>query len=259
MRLPFEVADYVDFYSSLHHASNVGRMFRPDDEPLKPNWRHLPVAYHGRAGTVVVSGTPVVRPCGQFREPGSDRPTFGPTRRLDLEAEVGFVVGVPSQPGRPVPVDALGMLLPDMRVPVMEAAEVAAHEALTRLSDNLLRADAFIPSQTWEREGWQPYEPDALRLYVVDVTGQPIEGGDLPEMVRDWPTDDDPRAFGQAAGEFLGPGTRCGVVEDDLGETWFAELSSANENTLWTTDGVNRFRVLARPLLPHEERSCPEL
>ena len=65
LSMPFEVADYVDFYCSLHHATNVGRIFRPDDEPLKPNWRHLPVGYHGRAGTVVVSGSEVRRPQGQ--------------------------------------------------------------------------------------------------------------------------------------------------------------------------------------------------
>ena len=105
--LPFTVADYVDFYSSVHHATNVGRMFRPGDDPLQPNWRHLPVAYHGRAGTVVASGTPIVRPAGQFLDPDTDTPSFGPTRRLDLEAEVGFVVGVGSGPGRPVPVGAM--------------------------------------------------------------------------------------------------------------------------------------------------------
>ncbi|MGW8849088.1 fumarylacetoacetase [Streptomyces xiamenensis] len=101
--LPFEVADYVDFYASEHHAANVGRMFRPDGEPLTPNWKHLPIGYHGRAGTVVVSGTPVVRPSGQRRPPGADAPDFGPSRRLDIEAEVGFVVGTPSTPGEPVP------------------------------------------------------------------------------------------------------------------------------------------------------------
>jgi fumarylacetoacetase len=106
LHLPFEVADYVDFYCSLDHASNVGRMFRPDAEPLLPNWRHLPIAYHGRAGTVVVSDTPVTRPAGQRRPPGEEAPTFGPTTRLDIEAEVGFVVGVASHQGEPVPVDA---------------------------------------------------------------------------------------------------------------------------------------------------------
>jgi fumarylacetoacetase len=105
LHLPFEVADYVDFYSSLQHAENVGRIFRPDSAPLTPNWRHLPIGYHGRAGTVRVSGTPVVRPNGQRPEPGGD-PSFGPSRRLDFEAEVGFVVGTPSETGRPVPVGA---------------------------------------------------------------------------------------------------------------------------------------------------------
>jgi fumarylacetoacetase len=106
LRLPFEVADYVDFYSSLEHATNLGRMFRPDQEPLLPNWRWLPVAYHGRAGSVVVSGTDVVRPRGQRKAPDEDAPTFGPSRRLDFELELGFVVGVPTELGQPVPVDA---------------------------------------------------------------------------------------------------------------------------------------------------------
>jgi fumarylacetoacetase len=106
LRLPFEVADYVDFYSSLEHATNLGRMFRPDQEPLLPNWRWLPVAYHGRAGSVVVSGTDVVRPGGQRKAPDDDAPTFGPSRRLDFELELGFVVGVPTKLGEPVPVDA---------------------------------------------------------------------------------------------------------------------------------------------------------
>jgi fumarylacetoacetase len=96
LHLPFTVADYADFYCSLDHASNVGRIFRPDAEPLLPNWRHLPVGYHGRAGTVVVSGTPIVRPSGQRRPPGAEAPTYGPSVRLDIEAEVGFVLGVGS-------------------------------------------------------------------------------------------------------------------------------------------------------------------
>jgi fumarylacetoacetase len=104
LHLPVEVADYVDFYASLEHASNVGRIFRPDQEPLLPNWRHLPVGYHGRAGTVVPSGTPVVRPSGQRR--GDDGPTYGPSSRLDIEAELGFVVGTPSELGSPVPYGA---------------------------------------------------------------------------------------------------------------------------------------------------------
>jgi len=106
MHLPVEVADYVDFYASLEHASNVGRIFRPDQEPLLPNWRHLPVGYHGRSGTVVASGTRVVRPCGQRKAPTEDAPSYGPSRRLDIEAELGFVVGSPSAMGDRVGVDA---------------------------------------------------------------------------------------------------------------------------------------------------------
>ncbi|WP_103503495.1 MULTISPECIES: fumarylacetoacetase [unclassified Streptomyces] len=107
LHLPFEVADYVDFYASEHHASNVGRMFRPDGEPLTPNWKHMPIGYHGRAGTVVVTGTPVTRPNGQRKAPDATAPDFGPSRRLDIEAEVGFVVGAPAAPGVPAPQTSL--------------------------------------------------------------------------------------------------------------------------------------------------------
>jgi fumarylacetoacetase len=93
LRLPFEVADFVDFYASIDHASNVGKILRPGADPLSANWRHLPIGYHGRAGSVVVSGTDVYRPCGQRREPDAAGPVFGPTQRLDIEAELGFVVG----------------------------------------------------------------------------------------------------------------------------------------------------------------------
>lgn len=103
---PFEVADFVDFFSSEHHATNTGRIFRPNGEPLTPNWKRLPVAYHGRSGTVYPSGTPVIRPSGQRRTPGDPEPSYGPSLRLDFEAEVGFVAGVPSVAGHRVPAEA---------------------------------------------------------------------------------------------------------------------------------------------------------
>ncbi|MEV4433643.1 fumarylacetoacetase [Streptomyces sp. NPDC049555] len=106
LHLPFEVADYVDFYASEHHASNVGRIFRPGADPLTPNWKHLPIGYHGRAGTIVVSGTDVVRPRGQRKAPTDEAPTFGPSLRLDIEAEVGFVVGTPAPENTPVTLDS---------------------------------------------------------------------------------------------------------------------------------------------------------
>jgi fumarylacetoacetase len=103
-QLAFTVADYVDFYSSEQHAANVGAIFRPDAPSLPAAWRYLPIGYHGRAGTVVVSGTDVVRPCG-WRHDASGGVSFGPSLRLDIEAEVGFVVGVPSERGTPVALD----------------------------------------------------------------------------------------------------------------------------------------------------------
>ena len=101
--LPISVGDYVDFYSSIHHATRVGRLFRPDGEPLLPNWRHLPIGYHGRAGTVVASGADVPRPCGLLATDGGV--VRGPSVQLDYEAEVGFVVGVGNERGRPVAPD----------------------------------------------------------------------------------------------------------------------------------------------------------
>lgn len=102
MRLPVEIGDYVDFYSSIEHATNLGRIFRPDAEALLPNWRWLPVGYHGRSGTIVVDGTPIRRPRGQRKPPGAGVPEFGPSRRLDIELEMGFVAGPGNELGAPI-------------------------------------------------------------------------------------------------------------------------------------------------------------
>ena len=105
LHLPIEVADYVDFYASEDHAANVGQIFRPDNAALPPNWKHLPIGYHGRSGTVVVSGTDVVRPTGQRKGPKDPAPVFGPSSRLDIEAELGYVVGGSTAIGSRVAVD----------------------------------------------------------------------------------------------------------------------------------------------------------
>lgn len=104
LHLPIRIGDYTDFYASEEHASNVGRMFRPQANPLLPNWKHLPVAYHGRASSIVVSGTPVKRPNGQFLGP-DQQPVFGPSNALDFELELGMVIGKSSKLGEPVSVD----------------------------------------------------------------------------------------------------------------------------------------------------------
>jgi len=92
MLLPIKIGDYTDFYSSLEHATNVGKLFRPDN-PLLPNWKHLPVAYHGRASSIVVSGTDIHRPQGQTMPPNAEIPIFGPSKRMDFELETAFVIG----------------------------------------------------------------------------------------------------------------------------------------------------------------------
>jgi fumarylacetoacetase len=191
--LPFTVADYVDFYSSIEHATNVGRLFRPDGDPLLPNWRHLPVGYHGRAGTVVVSGTPVVRPSGQRlapadpdrgspdREPvgsfvGDQQVVHGPTRRLDVELEVGTVVGAPSTPGHPVP-----------------AAEAMDHVFGVALVNDWSARDI----QAWESQPLGPFLGKSFATSVAAwitplaaleacrVPGPPQEPEPLPYLQRD--------------------------------------------------------------------------
>lgn len=105
MLLPFAPGDYVDFYSSIEHATNLGKIFRPDGEALMPNWRWIPIGYHGRSSTIVVDGTPIVRPNGQRKAPTESVPSFGPSRLLDIELEVGFVTGPGNRMGAPIPIE----------------------------------------------------------------------------------------------------------------------------------------------------------
>ena len=104
LHMPVEIGDYTDFYSSREHASNVGAMFRDPNNPLLPNWTHMPIAYHGRSSTVGLSGMTIRRPSGQVR-PGDTDPILSPTRELDFELEVGFIVGPGNPAGQPIGVD----------------------------------------------------------------------------------------------------------------------------------------------------------
>jgi fumarylacetoacetase len=105
MQLPAQIGDYTDFYSSYHHAHNVGTMLRGPENALMPNWKWLPVAYHGRASSIVLSGTDVRRPHGQTKPPDALAPLFGPSRSLDYELEMAFLIGTPNKLGEPVPID----------------------------------------------------------------------------------------------------------------------------------------------------------
>jgi fumarylacetoacetase len=106
MQMPADIGDYTDFYSSKEHATNVGIMFRGKENALMPNWLHLPVAYHGRASSGVLSGTPVRRPRGQVKPDEADAPVFSPSRLLDFELEMGFFTGPGNELGTPIPVDS---------------------------------------------------------------------------------------------------------------------------------------------------------
>jgi fumarylacetoacetase len=202
LRLPFDVADYVDFYSSREHATNLGRMFRPDQEPLLPNWRWLPVAYHGRAGSVVVSGTDVVRPRGQRKAPDEDAPTFGPTRRLDFELELGFVVGVPTELADAVPVEAFAdhvfgvVLVNDWSARDIQAWEYvplgpnlgksfqtsisAWVTPLSSLEDARVEAPAQEPPALPHLEGARDWGLDIA--LEVELNGEPISRGNAKTL-----------------------------------------------------------------------------
>src|SRR5512140_2900075 len=105
MKLPARIGDYTDFYSSYHHAHNVGTMLRGPENALMPNWKWLPVAYHGRASSIVVSGTEVRRPNGQTKPPDASAPVFGPSKSLDFELETAFFIGPGNPLGQPVSID----------------------------------------------------------------------------------------------------------------------------------------------------------
>src|SRR6184192_2943634 len=105
MKLPARIGNYTDFYSSYHHAHNVGTMLRGPENALMPNWKWLPVAYHGRASSVVVSGTDVRRPSGQTKAPDAAAPAFGPTKSFDYELETALLIGPGNSLGEPIPID----------------------------------------------------------------------------------------------------------------------------------------------------------
>ena len=105
MQLPAEIGGYTDFYASIDHATNVGRLFRPEN-PLLPNYKHVPIAYNGRTSSIVIGGTAIHRPCGQIKTATTDAPIFGPTQSLDYELEIGFLIGGENPLGKRVPIES---------------------------------------------------------------------------------------------------------------------------------------------------------
>jgi fumarylacetoacetase len=156
MQLPAAIGDYTDFYVGIHHANNIGRQFRPDS-PLLPNYKYVPIGYHGRASSVRPSGTPVIRPNGQRKAPDAPAPSFGPARRLDYELELGIWVGQGNELGAPIPIGEAGghvagyCLLNDWSARDLQAWEYQplgpflAKNFLTTVSPWVVTAEAMAP------------------------------------------------------------------------------------------------------------------
>lgn len=164
MLLPVDIGDYTDFYASIHHAANVGSMFRPDN-PLLPNYKHVPIAYHGRASSIVVSGAGVKRPSGQTKAAEAEGPTFGPSRMLDYESELGFFVGRGNVQGESISID----------------------EAPSRIFGFCLVNDwSARDIQSWE---YQPLGPFLAKNFATTispwvVTSSALEPFRIPAMTR---------------------------------------------------------------------------
>jgi fumarylacetoacetase len=268
MHLPVEVADYVDFYASEHHASNVGRIFRPGGDPLTPNWKHLPIGYHGRSGTVVGSGADVIRPSGQRKAPDDVTPTFGPSRRLDIEAELGFVVGGPTTPGEPVPVaDADQHLFGAVLLNDWSARDIQAWEYVplgpflgksfaTSISPWVITTDALraarvaLPGQHPEPLPYlrgEPTDDGAGTAYGLDIALEVEWNGTVVTRPRYrdmyWsPTQMlahlTSNGASLRAGDLFGSGTISGPERDTRG--CFLELTWSGQEPVTLADGSTR-------------------
>ncbi len=267
MHLPFKVAGYTDFYSGRHHAENVGTMFRGSDNALPPNWLSLPIGYNGRASTVVVGGTQIRRPWGQIKPSGADLPVFAPSRRLDIELELGAVVGTPSQMGVPISVAEAAetifgyVLLNDWSARDIQAWEYQplgpfqAKAFATSISPWVVTAAALAPFRVdtppRERE-LLPYldEPGPM-LYDIDleVLMQPT-GAEHPtvisrtnyrEMYYSAPQQLAHHASSgcrMETGDLLGSGTISGATRESRGS--LLELSWGGKEPLTLSTGESR-------------------
>jgi len=178
LHLAFRVAGYTDFYAGRHHAENVGTMFRGPENALPPNWLHLPIGYNGRASSVVVSGTPVRRPWGQIRPQGAEAPIFAPSRRFDIELELGAIVGTPSDIGRPVTVaEAEAMIFGYVLLNDWSARDIQAWE-YQPLGPFQAKATATTIS---------PWIVPAEALRPFRASGQPREVPLLPYLAEPHP------------------------------------------------------------------------
>ena len=270
--LPVAIGDYSDFYTGIHHATNVGRILRPDN-PLLPNYKWVPIGYHGRASSVIVSGTPVRRPCGQLKPPDAPAPAFLPTKRLDYEAELGFVAGGGNRLGEPVRIakaleHVFGVvLLNDWSARDIQAWEYQplgpflAKSFATTVSPWVVTLDALEPYRcpAFRREVGDP----APLPYLFDNEDQRQGGYDIEvEMNLRTSKTKKPTRLSRAsfrdsywtlaqmvahqtsngcnlqAGDLLGSGTLSGTRADSLGS--LIELTQAGKKPLDLGNGETR-------------------
>ena len=271
MHLPVAVGDYVDFYSSIEHATNLGRILRPNGEPLLPNYRHVPIGYHGRSATIVPSGTPVRRPHGQRLPPGASAPEFAPSAMLDVELEMGWFAGPGNALGELIPADAVRehvfgyVLVNDWSARDIQAWEYQplgpflAKSFATSISPWIVTLDALEPFRVAEPErdpeplpylrATEPWAYD-LELEMLLQTARMRERGRAPVSVSRtnframyWTvaqqlahvTSNGARI---RPGDLFGTGTISGTPQGTQGS--FIELTARGANPLALPDGETR-------------------
>ncbi|WP_378942946.1 fumarylacetoacetase [Paracoccus sp. R86501] len=265
MHLPLTVAEFTDFYASRQHATNVGTMFRGAENALPPNWLHIPIGYNGRASTVVVSGTPIHRPNGQTRAKDAAMPAFGPSTRLDIELEIGTIVGTPSKMGQPVTTDqARRMIFGHVLLNDWSARDIQAWEYqplgpfqakafATSISPWIVTTAALAPfaTPTPPRDhDLLPYlAEDAPGLFDIDLSVALSTGGAAQTISR---TNMRHLYYSPAqqlahhassgcamrTGDLLGSGTISGDGDDSMGS--LLELTWGGERPLRLADGQTR-------------------
>jgi fumarylacetoacetase len=225
--LPCEPGDYTDFYASIHHATNVGSMFRPDN-PLLPNYKWLPVAYHGRASSVVVSGTPVRRPCGQISDAPGGPPVFAPSRRLDYELELGAFLGPGNRMGDPIPI-----------------AEAEDHIAGVCLLNDWSARDI----QAWE---YQPLGPFLAKNFATTISPWVV----TIEALEPFRREPEPRpAGGPAPLPHLTPIKPCAF--NITFEVWLRTQRMTEPVRLSQSNFASMYWTLAQMVAHHTSNGCP--
>ncbi len=264
LHMPFSVTEYTDFYAGRHHAFNVGTMFRGPDNALPPNWLHIPIGYNGRASSVVVSGTPVIRPNGQLKGPDDAMPRFGPSQRFDIELEIGAIVGQPSD-GPIAVAEAFDNIFGYVLLNDWSARDIQAWEyqplgpfqskaTATTISPWIVTAAALEPFRTSTPEREKPLlpylaEPGPMLYDIALEVGLTPEGGVETVVSRTNYREMYYSAAQQLAhhsssgcpmrvGDLLGSGTISGPTKDSRGS--LLELSWGGKEPLTLEGGEIR-------------------